>query len=69
MTIDPFELHPDIGDDKEKNKKEKLTKQEIFDILNEMIERVENAPPKTWGYEREDILVVLEEVVELIGEK
>jgi|2_EtaG_2_1085320.scaffolds.fasta_scaffold38960_2 hypothetical protein len=68
MTIDPFELHPETEKGEKKARSEILTKDDVLAIINEMVEKIECSAPKIWGYERNDILEVLEEMKEKIYE-
>ena len=49
--------------------KNSLTKEEIFEILDTEIEKIEAAPPKIWGFVREDILEILEGLKEKVEER
>ena len=69
MKINPFELHPDIKRGDSSKEKNSLTKEEIFEILDTEIEKIEAAPPKIWGFVREDILEILEGLKEKVEER
>ena len=68
MKINPFELHPEVEKEFEKKDKKLLTKQKIFVILNEEIEKVQSLGASVWGLTREDIIESLENIREKIEE-
>ena len=68
MKINPYELHPEVKKEFEKKDKKLLTKQKIFVILNEEIEKVQSLGASVWGLTREDIIESLENIREKIEE-
>ena len=48
--------------------KKVLTKQEVFDILDKEIEKIESLPPSTWGFTRDDIIEAIENIKDNLEE-
>jgi len=69
VKINPFEFHPDAEGGDSRKEKNFLTKEEIFEILDAEIEKIEASPPKIWGFVREDILEILEGLKEKVEER
>ena len=63
--IDPFQEHPEHPPLK-KNCRNFLTRQEIFVIINEEMLRIEKLDVPTWGYTKDDLYEVAENIVDEI---
>lgn len=63
--INPFEEHPEHPPLK-KNSRNSLTKQEVFVIINEEMLRIEKLDVPTWGYTKDDLYEVAENIVDEI---
>jgi hypothetical protein len=67
IMYDPFEPHPEMTAHPKKPKNI-LTLDNINAIIDIEIKAVENFPSNVWGFTREDILEVLEDLREKIVE-
>ena len=63
--MDPFEQHPEHPPLKKDNKKP-LTKEEIFVIINREMLRIKKLDVPTWGYTKDDLFEVTENIVDEI---
>ena len=57
-----------VGENNIEWKKNTLTKQEIFAIIDKEIEKIESLPPATWGFTRYDIIEAIENIKDNIEE-
>ena len=63
--VDPYELHPEHPPTK-KTATIFLTKDQVYDIINKEMLRIEKLTIPTWGYTKDDLFEVAENIVEQI---
>ena len=56
MKTNPFELHPDIELKSLKKEKNSLTKQEIFEIIDQKMEEISRTKIPAWGFNKYQVL-------------
>lgn len=66
--IDPFEEHPDTPPPKKK-KNNDLTLEKIKSIIEEEISLVNKLAPRTWGFEKQDIIEHLRNALQKVENK
>lgn len=65
---DPFDLPEAQKKELRKKMKKVLTKQEVLDIIDKEIEKIESLPPSTWGFTRDNIFEMIEKIRNSIEE-
>ena len=65
---DPFDLPEAQKKELRKKMKKVLTKQEVLDIIDKEIEKIESLPPSTWGFTRDDIIEAIENIKDNLEE-
>ena len=66
--VDPYELTRSQRDELKKNKQKLLTKQFVFETINKEIEEIRKSPSPTWGYSMWDVVSILEQLKDEIGD-
>ena len=59
MSINPFELHPDISIVGIKKEKDFLTKQEFYEIIDKKMEDISRMKTPSWGFTKYDFISML----------
>ena len=69
-NVNPYDLHPLIPAGVVKKKKNKLlTRKQIFDIIDKQVESLKHNPAPTWGFSKDDVIRMFEEVRQEVGGK